>query len=342
MGDERQTPFGPEPDLENRVGQLGDDPEMLEFRADAAAAGREAELPADSDRTEQELQADAAASAEQRRQRRYLVKALLRSPTFMIGLIIVLFWVFMALFSVHITQDPLAQDAMASLKAPSASHWFGTDDLGRDVFARAMAGARTVLIIAPLATIVALFLGAVVGLVSGFWRGLTDEIIMRLIDVLLALPIIITSIVIVSFLSNKVPIYTLLILAIGLLFTPVISRTVRAAVIGEREREYVMAARLRGERSAFVMAREILPNITQPIIVEGTVRLGYAVFTAATLSFLGFGLQPPSPDWGLTIATERIFLQIAPWTVLFPAAALASLVVAVNLITDGLGRVFSK
>jgi len=289
--------------------------------------------------TEQGLLADAAAALEQRRQRRYLIKALLRSPTFMIGLVIVVFWVFMALFSVHVTQNPFVVNASESLKQPSPAHWFGTDDLGRDVFARTMAGARTVLIIAPLATLLALLWGGIIGLVAGFYRGLTDEIIMRLIDVLLALPIIITSILILSLLGKGTAI---IIIAIGALFTPVVSRTVRAAVIGEREREYVMAARLRGERSAFVMSREILPNITQPIIVEGTIRLGYAVFTAATLSFLGFGLVPPSPDWGLTIATERIFLQIAPWTVLFPAAALASLVVAVNLITDGLGRVFSR
>jgi peptide/nickel transport system permease protein len=288
---------------------------------------------------QQEVQANAAALLEQRRQRRYLVKALLRSPTFMTGFIIVLFWVFMALFSTYITQSPTDLDAMASLQAPSAAHWFGTDDLGRDVLARTMAGARTVLVIAPLATALALLWGGIIGLVSGFYRGLTDEIIMRLVDVLLALPIIITSILILSLLGKSVAI---VIVVIGALFTPVVSRTIRSAVIGEREREYVMAARLRGERSAFVMAREILPNITQPIIVEGTIRLGYAVFTAATLSFLGFGLVPPSPDWGLTIATERIFLQIAPWTVLFPAAALASLVVGVNLITDGLSRVFSK
>jgi peptide/nickel transport system permease protein len=288
---------------------------------------------------QQEVQANAAALLEQRRQRRYLVKALLRSPTFMTGFIIVLFWVFMALFSTYLTQSPTDLDAMASLQAPSAAHWFGTDDLGRDVLARTMAGARTVLVIAPLATALALLWGGIIGLVSGFYRGYTDEIIMRLVDVLLALPIIITSILILSLLGKSVAI---VIVVIGALFTPVVSRTIRSAVIGEREREYVMAARLRGERSAFVMAREILPNITQPIIVEGTIRLGYAVFTAATLSFLGFGLVPPSPDWGLTIATERIFLQIAPWTVLFPAAALASLVVGVNLITDGLSRVFSK
>jgi peptide/nickel transport system permease protein len=288
---------------------------------------------------EQEIQANAAAMFEQRRQRRYLVKALLRSPTFMIGLVIVLFWVFMALFSTFLTQSPTDVNAAITLQAPSAAHWFGTDDLGRDVLARTMAGARTVLVIAPLATLLALLWGGIIGLVAGFYRGFTDEIIMRLVDVLLALPVIITSILILSLLGKSLAI---VIVVIGALFTPVVSRTIRSAVIGEREREYVMAARLRGERSAFVMAREILPNITQPIIVEGTIRLGYAVFTAATLSFLGFGLQPPSPDWGLTIATERIFLQIAPWTVLFPAAALASLVVGVNLIADGLGRVFSK
>lgn len=299
----------------------------------------EVEMEAEAERGEEELHADAAAAAEQRRQRRYLVKALLRSPTFMTGLIIVLFWVFMGAFSTALTQSPTAVDAMATLQEPSAAHWFGTDDLGRDVLARTMAGARTVLIIAPLATVLALLWGSIVGLVSGFYRGLTDEIIMRLVDVLLALPIIITSILILSLLGRGLAI---IIVTIGALFTPPVSRTVRSAVIGEREREYVMAARLRGERSAFVMAREILPNIKEPIIVEGTIRLGYAVFTAATLSFLGFGLAPPSPDWGLTIATQRVFLQIAPWTVLFPAAALASLVVAVNLITDGLGRVFSK
>ncbi len=305
------------------------DPDVVEALADGTAGA--------GDR--QEPQADAAAAAEQRRQRRYLVKALFRSPTFMVGFVIVLFWLLMAVFSTSITQSPTAQDAFSSLKPPNSAHWFGTDDLGRDVLARTMAGARTVLIIAPLATALALLWGSTIGLISGFYRGITDEIIMRLVDVLLALPIIITSILILTLLGKGTAI---IIITIGALFTPVISRTVRSAVIVEREREYVMAARLRGERSAFVMAREILPNIKEPIIVEGTIRLGYAVFTAATLSFLGFGLAPPSPDWGLTIATQRTFLQIAPWTVMFPAAALASLVIGVNLITDGLSRVFSR
>jgi peptide/nickel transport system permease protein len=290
-------------------------------------------------REDEVLQADAAAAAEQRRQRRYLLVALLHSPTFMAGLIIVLFWVFMGVFSTAFTQAPALPHPFAILEGPGAAHWFGTDDLGRDVFARTMAGARTVLIIAPLATAIALLCGGAIGLIAGFYRGIRDDIIMRLVDAVLALPVIITAVLIISLLGHRL---SIIILTIGLLFTPVVSRTVRSAVIGEREREYVMAARLRGERSAFVMAREILPNITQPIVVEGTVRLGYAVFTAATLSFLGFGLGPPSPDWGLTIASERVNLQAAPWTVLFPAIALATLVVGVNLIADGISTVFSK
>ncbi len=143
---------------------------------------------ADSDHRAQELQADAAAALEQKRQRRYLIRQLFRSPTFMVGLVIVLFWVFMAVFSMYITQSPTHTDPSVSLQAPNATHWFGTDDLGRDVLARTMAGARTVLIIAPLATILALLWGGIIGLVAGFYRGITDEIIMRLIDVLLALP----------------------------------------------------------------------------------------------------------------------------------------------------------
>jgi peptide/nickel transport system permease protein len=132
------------------------------------------------------------------------------------------------------------------------------------------------------------------------------------------------------------------IVVIGIVFTPLVSRTVRSAVLVEREREYVAAAKLRGESGLYIMVAEILPNITGPIAVEATVRLGYAIFTVSTLSFLGLGLQPPSPDWGLAVANGRAFLQIAPWMVLFPALALATLVVAVNLVADGLKQVVEE
>ena len=290
-------------------------------------------------RTFEEIEASAAAAAEQRRQRRYLAWALLHSPTFVVGCGIVLFWILMAVFSTRFTADPNAIDPLHALRPPSAAHLFGTDDLGRDVFARTLAGARPVLIIAPLATALALIWGSLIGLVSGFYRGLIDDIIMRIVDVLLSVPTLIMAILVISLLGKSVGI---VILVIAILFTPLVARTVRSAAMGEGEREYVLAARLRGERSLFIMTREVLPNITGPIIVEGTVRLGYAVFTAATISFLGFGLEPPSPDWGLTISQERGFLQIAWWTVMFAGVALASLVVAVNLISDGLHRVLSR
>ena len=132
------------------------------------------------------------------------------------------------------------------------------------------------------------------------------------------------------------------ILVIAVIFIPIVGRTVRSAVLVEREREYVAAARLRGERGPYIMVAEILPNITGPILVETTIRLGYAIFTAATLSFFGLGLQPPSPDWGLTIASQRAFLQVAWWTVVFPALALATLVVGVNLLADGLRQVVEE
>ena len=225
--------------------------------------------------------------------------------------------------------------------APSAKHWFGTDDSGRDVLSRTLAGARSVLEIAPLAMLLALAAGSTIALVAGYRRGLVDEVIMRGVDVLLCLPVVVAGIVVVSALGHSMPV---IILVIAVLFMPSVSRTVRAAVIAEREREYVLAARLRGENAWFIMFREILPNCAPPIIVEGSVRLGYAVFTSATLSFLGFGLQPPSPDWGLTISTgqQGQYLQVAPWTVVFPALALASLVVSANLVADSLRRTLAE
>jgi peptide/nickel transport system permease protein len=286
--------------------------------------------------------AEEVAPSEEGTRRRYVIRKLLRSPTFLIGAGILLFWVAMALFSTHLTRyAPNAIDPYNTLSGPSAKHWFGTDDSGRDVLSRTLAGARSVLEIAPLAMLLALAAGSTIALVAGYRRGLVDEIIMRGVDVLLCLPVVVAGIVVVSALGHSMPV---IVLVIAVLFMPSVSRTVRSAVIAEREREYVLAARLRGENAWFIMIREILPNCAPPIIVEGSVRLGYAVFTSATLSFLGFGLQPPSPDWGLTISTgqQGQYLQVAPWAVLFPALALASLVVSANLVADSLRRTLAE
>ena len=266
----------------------------------------------------------------------YVLRRLMRSPTFIIGVGITMFWLISAvawpLFAPH---NPLVVNTANTLQGPSAAHWFGTDDLGRDVLSRVLAGARPVFIVAPAATALSLAGGTMLGLFSGYYRGLADDVTMRIVDVLMSLPLIVTAVVILALLGSST---INVILVIAVLFIPLVSRTVRSAVLTERDKEYVLAARLNGENPFAIMLRDILPNVLTPIVVEGGVRLGFAVFTAATLSFLGLGLQPPSPDWGLTVSLERTFVQIAPWTVLFPAAALASLVIGVNLAADGLRR----
>lgn len=276
------------------------------------------------------------------RRERYLdlALALLRSRTFVVGAAILAFWILDAfLWRVVTPHEPNAVDAAATLSGPSGDHLFGTDDLGRDVFSRVLAGASSVLPVAFAATTLGLLGGIAVGLVTGYYRGLLDNVVMRLVDAALAFPLIIVAVLMLAVLGRSV---VNVIVVIGIVFTPLVSRTVRSAVLVEREREYVAAAKLRGESGPYIMTAEILPNITGPIAVEATIRLGYAIFTVATLSFLGLGLQPPSPDWGLAVANGRAFLQIAPWMVLFPALALATLVVAVNLVADGLKQVLDE
>jgi peptide/nickel transport system permease protein len=266
---------------------------------------------------------------------------LTRSKSFIAGSIIVGFWVLCAIFGeLVVPKDPLASNPINDLLAPSADHWFGTDKLGRDVFSRVITGARDILIVAPLATILATVLGTALGLVTGYFRGVVDDVLSRMIEALLALPVIIMGLLVITALG---PSKTTLILTIGVLFAPIISRTVRAAVLTERELEYVSAARLRNERTPYILFGEILPNVTGPIIVEFTVRLGYAIFVAAGLSFLGFGIQPPAPDWGLQVAESYGVISGGFWwPVLFPSLAIASLVIGVNLIADSVASAFER
>jgi peptide/nickel transport system permease protein len=264
-----------------------------------------------------------------------------RSKSFIAGAAIVGFWVLCAIFGeLLVPKDPLASDPINDLIAPSADNWFGTDKLGRDVFSRVITGARDILIVAPLATILAVALGTALGLVTGYFRGLVDDVLSRIIEAFLALPVIIMGLLVAVALG---PSRTTLILTIGILFAPIVSRTVRAAVLTERELEYVSAARLRNERTPYILFGEILPNVTGPIVVEFTVRLGYAVFTAAGLTFLGFGIAPPAPDWGLQVFDHYGLISGGFWwTVLFPSLAIASLVIGVNLIADGVASAFER
>ncbi len=256
-----------------------------------------------------------------------------RSISLRVGGLIVLFWIICAIAGAHgFLHDPYAADPLNALLPPSADHWFGTDVLGRDVFARVIAGARDILIIAPLATLLGTVLGTLLGLAMGYWQGWLDDLLGRVIDAALALPLVIVSLFVLAAAGSS---SLAVIIVIGLVFAPIIARTVRAAALGEVHLDYVAAARLRGEHALAIMLVEILPNVLGPILVEATVRLGYAIFTVATLSFLGFGIQPPSPDWGLAIAENYpLIAGGAWWTVVFDALATASLVIGVNLVAD--------
>ena len=262
-------------------------------------------------------------------------EVLRRSGTFWAGGGIVGFWALAALLGPRLVPwDPYATDLLHELAPPSAAHWFGTDQLGREIFSRVIVGSRDILTIAPLATLLGTFAGATLGLAGGYLGGLFDIILGRIIEVLVSLPLIIVALLVLVALG---PSSVTVVIVIGLVFAPVIARTVRAAVLGERALDYVAAAELRGENALAIMFVEILPNVMGPVLVETTARLGYAIFTVASLSFLGFGIQPPSPDWGLTIAENYgVIAGGYWWAVAFDAAATASLVVGVNLLADGL------
>ena len=203
-----------------------------------------------------------------------------------------------------------------------------------------MIGSRDVLITAPAVAVLSIFAGTMLGLIAGYKRGLLDEIISRVMEALLAIPVVLMGLLIITnFGSSR---YTM-ILTVAFLFTPIVFRTVRAATIAEADLDYVTSARLRGEGSLFTMTREILPNITGPIVVEATVRVGYAVFTIATLRFITGGGDPGSPEWGNQVFQMYTLIPGGTWwPTIFPSLALASLVIAVNLIADSVEAVYAS
>ena len=268
-------------------------------------------------------------------------RLLLRRPTFIVGAAILLFWVVCAVFGHLIApQDPFAQQLLATNKAPSGAHWFGTDQIGRDVFSRVIVGARSILVIAFFATVLGTVLGTALGLAMGYLGGTFDIVGGRIVEAVLALPLIVVAFVFVAALGPSPP---TIIVVIGLVFTPLIARTVRSAVLVERQQDYLASARLLGENRSYIMFVEVLPNVLPVVLVEFTVRLGYAIFTIAGLSFLGFGVQPPTPDWGADISANYGVLPAGYWWMtLFPALAIASLVIAINLVTDSIEQVLAS
>lgn len=232
--------------------------------------------------------------------------------------------------------SPYDLDAMRidlRLAPPSAAHWLGTDEFGRDVASRVLNGAQSSLLMGFGATAVSLAIGVPLGLVAGYYRGWTDEVIMRAVDVMISLPPIILGLLI---LSVTTPSLWKTVLAVGFVYVPIMTRLTRSVTLEVATEEYIQAARARVESGWYILFREILPNAWPPIIVESALRVTFAMLLAAALSFLGLGVQPPASDWGLMIAEARPFVTQAPWIVGGAGTALCVTVIAINLFGDGL------
>ena len=264
------------------------------------------------------------------------------------GLAIVMFWIIVAIFAPLFTPyTPLEQDWKAPNQGPSSDHFLGTDELGRDLWSRLIYGARVVLVLMPITenfwipggtalwgVIVALIVGATLGLLGGYYGGWIDEVIMRLLDAMMAVPIILLYMIIMAALGASA---VNVVIAITIVGTPGIARLVRSLTLDIRTREYIRAAETRGENPWHIMFVEILPNARGPIIIDAMLRVGYAIFAMGTLGFLGLGIPPPSPDWGSMVAKGREFILTgSPYAALWPSIAIASLVVGLNLLADGL------
>jgi peptide/nickel transport system permease protein len=258
-------------------------------------------------------------------------------PVALVATIIFSIFLLLAVLGPWVTPySPTYQNYEARLESPSLSHFFGTDRFGRDLFSRVLAGTRGVFVLCGLGAGMAFVVGTTAGLFSGYVGGFADEVIMRIFDVLLSVPSLLLAMVLIATVG---PSKTNLVLVVGILYTPDVARVVRSVTLDLKTKEFVEAAKVRRETRRHILFREILPNALGPLMVEVAMRFSYAIFTVASLGFLGLGVQPPSPDWGLLINEAQPFVELAPWLVLFPAAAIALLVVSTSLMSDGLKEI---
>lgn len=261
-------------------------------------------------------------------------RAFRKNKIAMIGLIMIVLFVIIALLAPVIAPyDFKAQELGDRLKPPSSEHWFGTDDLGRDLFTRVLYGARISLWVGTFSVIGSIILGTFLGILAGFYGKWIDMIISRLFDILLAFPSILLAIAIVAILG---PSLQNALYAIAIVNIPTYGRLVRAKVLSLKNEEYITAARAIGMKNSGILLRHVLPNSLTPIIVQGTLGIATAIIEAAALGFLGLGAQPPSPEWGKMLSDSRQFIATAPWTVVFPGISIMLTVLAFNLMGDGL------
>ncbi|MFD1858960.1 ABC transporter permease [Aeromicrobium camelliae] len=260
------------------------------------------------------------------------------TPGTRIGLAFVGFTVLVALLAPWLAPyDPVATDAENALAGASWSHWLGTDQYGRDILSRTIEGGRFALLVSLLATTTAVVVGTLIGSVAAYYGRWVDGAITRVLDAVLAVPSVLALLLIVSVFGNSVPV---LVIAIAVVYVPAVARVVRGAARPVLASGYVTAAKARGERSLPIIGREVLPNILDTVLVEFAMRASWVVLLVSTLSFLGFGVNPPTPDWGLMIQENRTALTVAPAGTIAPIVALSLLVVGLNLAADGLGKHF--
>ena len=229
--------------------------------------------------------------------------------------------------------EVIGMNMMERLQTPSAKHWFGTDGYGRDVFARIIHGSRLSLSLSILSMLIAVAIGSMIGAISGYFGGRVDDVLMRLMDMLLAIPPMLMSISIVAALGRSM---ANLMLALALAYMPVFARVIRSSILSVKDQEFVEAARACGTSDARIIMRHIVPNAVGPIIVQATLAMGSSILTISSLSFMGMGIQPPQPEWGTMLYEGRDLIRTSPYLVIFPGAAIAVSVLSLNLLGDGL------
>ena len=266
--------------------------------------------------------------------RTHMLRRLVRRRGAAIGLVAIVFFVALAVLApVVAPYDPLATSWSAIRKAPTAAHWFGTDEIGRDVLARVIWGARASLLAGIVSVLISLSIGVPVGLLAGYAGGRIDMLISRLTDAVLACPFLILAIALAAFLG---PSLTNAMIAIGVSATPVFIRLTRGQTMAIKAEEYILAARAIGNPPWRVALRHVLPNIVPALIVQATLAIAAAVIAEASLSFLGLGQQPPAPSWGSMLNTAKNYIDNAPWMAIWPGVSIFVLVLSFNLVGDGL------
>ena len=264
------------------------------------------------------------------------LRAMASRPSGAIGLAIVLIHLFIAVSSPWLVPfDYKAISSLLILSPPDAVHWWGTDHLGRDVFTRTLLGGREAILVTLIATPLAVVWGGFVGIYLGLVGGKLDDVLMRLVDAFLALPWILKMLLMIATFGTG---FGVLIPTLAFFYGIPVIRIARAAAHNVVARDFVLAARARGHGRLATIRRELLPNVLDALLVEGAMRWSWMLLAFSSLSFLGFGVSPPTPDWGLMVADSRTFLAIAPWSGLFPIAALSSLIIGINLTADALAK----